>query len=227
MLCRGVCCRRLMRKGASSAKADQQIHLRWVHAWYIYNRIRQSPARLVVPMSAVPKYIPRYTVDDYATWEGDWELWDGIAVSMSPSPFGVHQLVLFNLAAELRTQLLAQDCDAVVLGEIDWIVSRDTVVRPDVVVLCGDVPEKHIETTPGFVAEVLSESTSERDRTFKRDLYEEQGVPIYAILDPTLKTVQIYRRGDDGKWSPESVVDSFQITLCDTCTVTVRLADLF
>ncbi|QDV47863.1 hypothetical protein Enr13x_77750 [Stieleria neptunia] len=178
-------------------------------------------------MSAVPKYIPRYTVDDYATWEGDWELWEGIAVSMSPSPFGVHQLVLFNLAAELRTQLLAQDCDAVVLGVIDWIVSRDTVVRPDVVVLCGGVPEKHIETTPGFVAEVLSASTAERDRTFKRDLYEEQGVPVYAILDPTLKTVQIYRRSNDGKWSQESVVDQFAITLCETCTVTVRLADLF
>ncbi|PAY16065.1 hypothetical protein CKO51_28590 [Rhodopirellula sp. SM50] len=178
-------------------------------------------------MSAVPKYIPRYTVDDYATWEGDWELWDGIAVSMSPSPFGVHQLVLFNLARELGAQLLAQKCDAVVLGEVDWIVSRDTVVRPDVVVLCGGVPEKHIETTPGFVAEVLFSSTAERDCTFKRDLYEEQGVPIYAILDPALKTVQIYRRDNDGKWSAESVADRFEITVCETCTVTVRLADLF
>ena len=105
-------------------------------------------------MSAVPKYIPQYTVDDYSTWEGDWELWDGIAVSMSPSPFGAHQLVLFNLAGELRTQLRNQDCGAVVMGEIDWIISRETVVRPDVVVLCGDAPEvgrpqaRHDESPP-------------------------------------------------------------------------------
>lgn len=178
-------------------------------------------------MSAVPKYIPRYTVDDYAAWEGDWELWDGIAVSMSPSPFGAHQLLLFNLAAELRTQILKQTCEAVVLGEIDWIVSRETVVRPDVVVICGEAPEKHIELTPHFVAEVLSASTAERDRSFKRDLYDEQGVPIYAILDPELKTVQLYRRDGEGKWRSESVVDSFEITLCEDCAVTIRLADLF
>ena len=178
-------------------------------------------------MSAVPKYIPRYTVDDYAIWEGDWELWDGIAVSMSPSPFGSHQLVLFNLARELGTQLLKQECHAVVMGEIDWIVSRETVVRPDVVVLCGDAPEQHIETAPALVAEVLSHSTAELDRTFKRDLYDEQGVDIYLILDPDSKAMSVYRRDESGKWEHKSVADSIDIRLCDRCTATLRLASLF
>ena len=34
-------------------------------------------------------YKPRYTVDDYESWAGDWELWQGTAIAMTPSPFGV------------------------------------------------------------------------------------------------------------------------------------------
>jgi len=27
-----------------------------------------------------------YTYDDYALWQGDWELFEGIAVAMTPAP---------------------------------------------------------------------------------------------------------------------------------------------
>ena len=43
-------------------------------------------------MSIAPKYQPHYTVDDYQHWEGDWELWNGVAVAMAPSPFGPHAI---------------------------------------------------------------------------------------------------------------------------------------
>jgi len=39
-------------------------------------------------MGSVERYVPRYTVEDYQYWKGDWELWDGLAVSMLPCPFG-------------------------------------------------------------------------------------------------------------------------------------------
>lgn len=178
-------------------------------------------------MSTARKFIPRYTVDDYSTWEGDWELWDGIAVSMSPSPFGAHQLVLFNLAGELRNQLRRQNCDAVVLGQIDWIISRETVVRPDVIVLCGEAPERHVETTPALVAEILSPSTAERDRTFKRDLYDEQNVNVYLIIDPVEKTLLAHRRDDAGSWQSESVIDEIEVVVCGDCSATIRLENIF
>ncbi|PAY15578.1 hypothetical protein CKO51_31115 [Rhodopirellula sp. SM50] len=85
-------------------------------------------------MSAAPKYIPHYTVNDYLGWDGDWELWSGIPIAMSPSPFGRHQAVASRVAYELRKAIIESDCQAEVLPEIDWIVSDDTVVRPDVVV---------------------------------------------------------------------------------------------
>ena len=36
-----------------------------------------------------------YTYDDYIHWEGDWELIDGIAYAMAPSPLKSHQNLLF------------------------------------------------------------------------------------------------------------------------------------
>ncbi|MEM6474521.1 MAG: Uma2 family endonuclease, partial [Planctomycetota bacterium] len=135
-------------------------------------------------MSALRRYRPVYTVTDYAAWEGDWELWDGAPVSMSPSPFGRHSAIVFRLAQQLSNAIEAERCGATVLGEIDWIVSETTVVRPDVLIVCGDPPERHVESPPAMVAEVFSEATRDRDQTFKRDLYRDEGVTHYLMLDP-------------------------------------------
>ena len=37
--------------------------------------------------------------DDYQQWEGAWELWNGVAISMTPSPFGRHAKALTDMAA--------------------------------------------------------------------------------------------------------------------------------
>lgn len=51
-------------------------------------------------MSTVPRYIPRYTIDDYQHWEGDWELIDGVPIAMTPSPFGHHERIVSRLSFE-------------------------------------------------------------------------------------------------------------------------------
>ncbi|WP_220498371.1 Uma2 family endonuclease [Stieleria mannarensis] len=102
------------------------------------SRYRQSS------MSPADRYRPHYTVKDHQSWEGDWELWQGIAVSMTPSPLGCHQRIARNLVVDLDVKIREAGCDANVLFEIDWIVARDTVVRPDVIVVCGETPAKQI-----------------------------------------------------------------------------------
>ena len=178
-------------------------------------------------MSAAFKYAPHYTVDDYRHWKGDWELWEGIAVAMSPSPFGRHQRVVFSLAAELRAELLRTNCEATALGELDWIISDDTVVRPDVMVVCGDPPEEHVHDSPGLVAEVLSDSTRQNDLTYKRQLYQREGVDVYLIVDPVAETIELDRRQDDGTRTTEAVTDILQITLCDDCKIQIDPAAVF
>ena len=130
------------------------------------------------------KYIPNYSVHEYRQWQGDWELWDGVPVAMSPSPFGWHQWVATSLAASIKNQLDEQHCDdCFVLMETDWIVNDRTVVRPDISVCCDSFPERFIESAPALVIEVLSESTAEKDRHSKRLLYELEHVPFYLIVD--------------------------------------------
>ncbi|QEF98190.1 hypothetical protein Mal15_22390 [Stieleria maiorica] len=178
-------------------------------------------------MSTARRYLPHYTVADYQNWEGDWELWQGIAVSMTPSPFGAHQRIARNLVVDLDVKIREAGCQANVLFEIDWIVSRDTVVRPDVIVVCGDTPEKHVETPPGLVAEIQSAATAVRDREAKRDLYKEQGVGIYLLVDPEQETFEVYRRSETQDWVHESIAGSIEFSICGDCRLQLSKDSLF
>ena len=151
-------------------------------------------------MSTAPRYIPHYTLADYQQWKGDWELWQGVPVAMTPSPFGPHQTCGARLVASLVSVIREANCEAVVLYEIDWIISDDTVVRPDILVLCGEVPERHVTESPALVVEILSPSTAERDRNEKRSLYEDHGVIYYLIVDPNEHTFEAYARNDRGDY---------------------------
>jgi len=141
---------------------------------------RQLPTAIL----GQPKYLPHYTVADYQQWSGDWELWEGVAVAMTPSPFGKHQKAITRLAQMLLNELDRVQCgDCEVAVELDWIIDTDLVVRPDISLCCGSNIDKYIESPPKFIAEVLSQSTQIKDRTAKFDLYAKEGVKYYAIVD--------------------------------------------
>ena len=163
------------------------------------------------------KYIPSYTLDDYCHWEGDWELWDGIPVAMSPSPFGAHQWAATRLATLINEQLDAQDCDdCFVLMEVDWIVSQTTVVRPDISLVCGEFPHRFIESAPALIIEVLAESTAAKDRGAKRSLYESEGVTHYLLLDTVSQSFEAHSFVD-GKFVEMPQDEPIPILLADGC----------
>ena len=137
------------------------------------------------------RYIPRYTVADYRNWKGDWELWDGIAVAMSPSPSFIHGTAVTRLIRLLSDQLESDGCGhCSVVTEIDWVIREDTVVRPDISVVCGPPPAMHIDRPPTLIVEVLSPATRLRDRNEKRELYREHGVRHYFVADPDTGAIQ-------------------------------------
>ena len=178
-------------------------------------------------MSAARRYAPHYTVKDYQHWEGAWELWDGIAVAMSPGPFGRHQAVVRNLLVQLHGELKRKQCEAEVVHEVDWIVRSDTVVRPDLVMVCGKLPDRYLDRVPEVVIEVLSEATRERDRTYKRELYEEQGVAVYLMVDSDTETIECLVRGASDKWRTQPGGGTIGLKICDHRHVTLDVADIF
>ena len=176
-------------------------------------------------MSSAHRYVPHYTVQDYQQWGGDWELWQGIPVAMSPSPFGSHQRIAKNLVVHLDSLIRSSGCDAEVLYEIDWVLAEDTIVRPDVVVVCGEPPVGHLEQTPGLVAEVLSDSTRARDRGAKRSLYAELGVQTYLIIDPDTGAIEVLRLGTEG-YRPQTVESTFELSLCESGHISIDRATI-
>jgi len=138
------------------------------------------------------KYIPRYTYADYALWEGDWELIDGHPYAMAPSPFGPHQRFSAELIRLTGNELHSHKCTCQVFADLDWIVDDETIVRPDVMIACGQPVEKYLEYAPVWIVEILSASTAFRDQIVKKELYAEQGVKYYLIADPDKKTIIVY-----------------------------------
>lgn len=145
-------------------------------------------------MSGGSRYTPRYTTADYEQWQGDWELWDGTPVSMSPSPSVRHQRVAGRLYVNLLNQLGADDtCHCEVLYEVDWRVKDDTVLRPDLLIVCEPVDTNWIETTPNLIVEIVSPGTEKNDRDYKRARYAQYGVSYYLIVDPKPQTIEALR----------------------------------
>lgn len=178
-------------------------------------------------MSTVEKFVPHYTVEDYQHWEGRWELWEGYPVSMSPSPSGRHGMTHGRITTALNNAIDASNCNATVLIELDWIVADDTILRPDVMVVCGPAPEMHLHTPPAIVVEVLSPSTRDHDLKFKRTTYEKQGVPHYLILDPDTKQLTHLQLDSGGQYQPQDAEESVNLSICDQCELRIAISDLF
>ena len=177
-------------------------------------------------MSSAPRYIPYYTLDDYRQWEGDWELIDGVAIAMTPSPFGPHERIISRLSRMIGNQLDLCQCACEVYTNLDWIVCDNTVIRPDLMVVCGEQPQQHLERRPEIVVEVLTESTKGRDLTAKRAVCRESDVPHYLIIDPETKTIEQF----SGKLSNKHEVGAnFALLLAghENCTINIECSLLF
>ena len=179
-------------------------------------------------MSTQSNEIPRFTIADYQAWEGNWELWKGVAVAMTPSAFGGHGSAQGQMATAINNAINESECNASLLVEIDWIATDDTVLRPDLSVVCGPPPAKHIEQTPDLVVEVLSDRTRDRDLGFKRALFEEHSVSWYLIVDPDARTVACERLGQDKRYQAVTHDNrTLELTICQSCDLKISLGRLF
>ena len=133
-----------------------------------------------------------YTYQDYKQWDGDWELIDGKAVAMAPSPFGPHQGILVRIASDIGSGLRQCKKECFVYAELDYVVDEFNVLRPDLSVVCKKV-EEFIRTPPKMVVEILSPSTAMKDKRIKYDIYEKEGVEYYLMIDYHLKQVKLYK----------------------------------
>ena len=151
----------------------------------------------------LPEY-EYYTYEDYKNWEGDWELINGIAFAMAPSPVRKHQFFAYEIAYQIRSQI--EECkECEVLGEIDYKINFNTVVKPDVVLTCNEENE-YLVKPPLIIVEIVSPSTAKKDEIYKFSLYESEGVKYYCLVYPDELVAKIYKLVD-GKYKKEGVFE--------------------
>jgi Uma2 family endonuclease len=153
-----------------------------------------------------------HTYGDYLTWpeEVRYELIDGIAYLMAPVPTLDHQDVAGEVYFQLRQALEGKPCRPFIVpvdvrlpkaGEADEAI--DTVVQPDVLVVCdaSKLDRRGVRGAPNLVVEVLSPVTAGHDHVRKRRIYERAGVPEYWLVHPVDRIVTVYRlmNGEYGK----------------------------
>jgi len=144
-------------------------------------------------MGALKKeYLPYYTYNDYINWEGNWELIDGIAYAMAPSPMLTHQAISMLLGTTL-TESLKKCKKCMVVSEMDYKISNDTILRPDIALICGQLRGAYIKKSPELIVEVVSKSSAIRDEKIKLALYQEEKVKYYILLYPDDLKAKIYR----------------------------------
>jgi Uma2 family endonuclease len=159
--------------------------------------VMDKPAGLYPPVSK-----RRFTYADYKNWElkpGErYELIGGIAYAMA-GPNDRHQAIAAALTAKFFVFLEGKPCkvrpapyDVRLFYQVDEY--DDTVVQPDLSVLCGSAkrgPEGG-RGAPNFVAEIRSPSNSAIEMTRKFDLYRKAGVREYWVIDPYEKNLHAH-----------------------------------
>lgn len=145
-----------------------------------------------------------HTYGDYLSWPEDvrYELIDGAAYLMAPAPTVRHQEIAGEIFRQIANALDGKPC-RVLMAPVDVLLPKmdeadarvDTVVQPDVLVVCDEakIGERRVRGAPDFVVEVLSPSTAGHDMVQKRRLYERHGVREYWLIHPTDRVVTVYR----------------------------------
>jgi len=127
------------------------------------------------------------------------EMLDGV-IYMMASPRLVHIRVGRNIEDIFKKYFRGKSCDVFGDPAKVFLTENDRVV-PDVTVVCDEniIKDEGIFGVPDLIVEILSPSTSKRDKTYKKSLYEKCGVKEYWIVDIDNLSIEVFWL-TDGKY---------------------------
>ncbi len=149
-----------------------------------------------------------YTYTDYLNWPEDerWEIIDGVAYAMSPSPSRLHQEISGNLYLAFGNYLKDKQCkiyaapfDVRLPQKNETEDNASTVVQPDLTIVCdpNKLDNRGCKGAPDLIIEILSRSTASHDVIKKRRLYEQNGIFEYWIVDPSNQIITRFYMNDE------------------------------
>ena len=174
-----------------------------------------------------------YTYSDYINWpdEEKWELIEGVAYNMSPSPSRRHQEILRELLGQFWSFLKDKPCQ-VYSAPFDVRLPKadekdediQTVVQPDILVVCDQnkLDEKGCRGAPDLIIEIISPFSIVKDLKEKFSLYEKSRVKEYWIVYPIEKIAMVFtleKNKEYGKPKTYSQQDKIEVVFLDGLTI--------
>ena len=173
-----------------------------------------------------------WTYADYKDWElkpGErYEIIYGEAYAMS-APNTFHQSILMELSKQIANFLTGKKCrvypapfDVRLFYEEDE--SDDTVVQPDISVICDreKLGKEGCRGAPDLVVEILSPSNTAIEMQRKFNVYHDAGVREYWVLDVEEKILTVYifegenvitRTYSETDFAPVAVLEGLSVEL--------------
>lgn len=146
-----------------------------------------------------------YTYADYLTWnfQERLEILKGKIFKMSPAPSRKHQEISIQLTGIFYNYFKHKSCNVYVapfdvrLKNFKKSTKNNeiiTVFQPDICVVCDKekLDERGCLGAPDLIIEILSPGNSKKEMDIKFDLYEENEVKEYWIVEPFQKSILIY-----------------------------------
>lgn len=171
-----------------------------------------------------------HTIEDiYGLPEGRRaELIDGRIYDMAP-PDRNHQKISGRLYAEIYNYIKNKkgNCE-VYAAPFAVFLSEDShnYVEPDISVICdkNKLDDRGCNGAPDWVIEILSPSTERVDCGVKLFKYRSAGVREYWIINPRLRTINVYDFEHDEKSRQCSFND--EISVCIYEDLMIKMSDL-
>ncbi len=169
------------------------------------------------------------------------ELIDGQVVLMSLQPSINHITIISNINTIFHNFLKGKICRAFPDGAAVFLTEKDCFI-PDFIVVCDPKKVKYngIYGAPDLVVEVLSPYTAKRDKSYKKQVYEQCGVQEYWLVSPNgkfveqyllqdgrLELAEVYTQPEDYLTEEEraAYITEFKCSLYDD--LLIKLADIF
>ena len=183
----------------------------------------------------------RYSYADYLTWKFE-ERVEIIRGYISPliSPNRKHQSISWQLTVNLGNTFKHQKCKAYAAPFDVRLLDKNkskkanahvyTVIQPDICIICDEkkLDDKGCIGAPDLVIEILSPGNSKKEMRTKKQLYEENGIREYWIIDPERETVHQFVLEDNGLYSRPMIYVSEEVVYCAIFEeLQVPLDDLF
>jgi len=188
-------------------------------------------------MGLAVEKVNQFTYTDYVGWDDNerWELIAGEAYNMTPAPTVVHQEILMELLLQLGNPLKGTSCKVFpapldvrlpLADEKEGDIKN--VVQPDISVICdkSKLDEKGCLGAPDMTVEIISPSTSRKDRMEKFFLYEKVGVKEYWLVYPLERIVEVFSLGADGRYGRPGLyneTDALHLSLLPGVTINLAL----